>query len=171
MISVYICEDDPKQLQQIRQIITKVIVDQQLDMSICLACQDPHELLDKVNAQQPQKAIYVLDIALNSDVNGIQLASQIRDMGRRSKIILSRHTELSLMVFQYQVEALDFILKDFPDSLYERFSKVLHVAQDRFQTDENDQDDYVQIKIGETVRSINVKSIIFLKVQPVPIKS
>lgn len=41
MISVYICEDDPKQLQQIRQIITKVIVDQQLDMSICLACQDP----------------------------------------------------------------------------------------------------------------------------------
>lgn len=75
------------------------------------------------------------------------------------------------MVFQYQVEALDFILKDFPDSLYERFSKVLHVAQDRFQTDENDQDDYVQIKIGETVRSINVKSIIFLKVQPVPIKS
>lgn len=86
MISVYICEDDPKQLQQIRQIITKVIVDQQLDMSICLACQDPHELLDKVNAQQPQKAIYVLDIALNSDVNGIQLASQIRDMGRRSRL-------------------------------------------------------------------------------------
>ena len=111
MISVYIYEDDPKQLQQIRQIITKVIVDQQLDMSICLACQDPHELLDKVNAQQPQKAIYVLDIALNSDINGIQLASQIRDMGRRSKIIfITTHTELSLMVFQYQVEALDFIL-------------------------------------------------------------
>ena len=171
MISVYICEDDPKQLQQIRQIITKVIVDQQLDMSICLACQDPHELLDKVNAQQPQKAIYVLDIALNSDINGIQLASQIRDMGRRSKIIfITTHTELSLMVFQYQVEALDFILKDFPDSLYERFSKVLHVAQDRFQTDENDQDDYVQIKIGETVRSINVKSIIFFESSTSPHK-
>ncbi|MCP6559764.1 response regulator, partial [Klebsiella pneumoniae] len=71
----------------------------------------------------------MLDIALNSDINGIQLASQIRDMGRRSKIIfITTHTELSLMVFQYQVEALDFILKDFPDSLYERFSKVLHVA-------------------------------------------
>ncbi|KLD58060.1 transcriptional regulator, partial [Lactiplantibacillus plantarum] len=52
----------------------------------------------------------------------------------------------------------DFILKDFPDSLYERFSKVLHVAQDRFQTDENDQDDYVQIKIGETVHVTNLAS-------------
>lgn len=65
------------------------------------------------------------------------------------------------MVFQYQVEALDFILKDFPDSLYERFSKVLHVAQDRFQTDENDQDDYVQIKLVRRSDQLMLKHYIF----------
>jgi len=164
MIKVYICEDDIKQLQQLQQIVSKVIVDQQLDMAIGLASQDPDELLANVKTQQPEKAVYLLDISLHSDMNGIQLASQIRDLGGRGKIVfITTHTELALTVFQYQVEALDFILKDFPDKLYERLTKVLHVAQERFKLEEHDQDNYIQLKIGETIRSIDVKTILFFE--------
>ncbi|MGV7275496.1 response regulator, partial [Mycobacterium kansasii] len=86
----------------------------------------PHEILASVRRQSPEKAVFLLDIALNSDINGIQLASEIRDLGGRNKIIfVTTHTELSLTVFQYQVEALDFILKDFPDQLYDRLRQVL----------------------------------------------
>ena len=164
MINVYICEDDPKQLQQLQQIINAVIVDQQLDMGIGLASQNPHELFDQIKNHRPERAIYILDIALHSDLNGIQLADKIRDLGGLSKIVfITTHTELALTVFQYQVEALDFILKDFPENLYNRFNKVLHVAEKRFKLEENSEDSYVKIKIGETIRSIDAKSILFFE--------
>lgn len=164
MINVYICEDDPKQLQQLQQIINAVIVDHQLDMGIGLASQDPHELFDQIKIHQPEKAIYVLDIALHSDLNGIQLADRIRNLGGHSKIVfITTHTELALTVFQYQVEALDFILKDFPEHLYDRFNKVLHVAENRFKSEEYFKDSYVKIKVGETIRSIDAKSILFFE--------
>lgn len=171
MINVYLCEDDPKQLQQLEQIINSVIVDHQLEMEISLASQDPHELLERVKVSQPKDSIYVLDIQLHSDISGIQLATQIRDLDHHSKIIfVTTHSELALMVFQYQVEALDFILKDFPNQLYERFSKVLSVAQSRFKSTKNDKNSYVQIKIGETIRSINVNNILFFESSPNPHK-
>lgn len=164
MINIYLCEDDQKQLQSLQQLINSIIVDHRLDMGISLASQDPHELFDKVRKNHPEKAIYVLDIQLHSDISGIQLATQIRDLGGRSRIVfITTHSELALMVFQYQVEALDFILKDFPDQLYERFIKVLTVAQNRFKSEDDDQTDYVQIKVGETIRSIDVKNIIFFE--------
>lgn len=164
MIKVYICEDDAKQLQNLEQLVSKVIIDQQLDMSFGLTSPDPHAILTQVESEQPEKAIFLLDIALNSDINGIQLASQIRDLGGRSKIVfITTHTELSLAVFQYQVEALDFILKDFPDRLYKRLNEVLKVAQDRFKAEENDQNSYIQIKIGETIRSLDVQHILFFE--------
>ncbi|MFW4405072.1 hypothetical protein ACN677_06145 [Lactiplantibacillus paraplantarum] len=81
MINIYICEDDPKQLQQLQQIINAVIVDHQLDMDIGLASQDPHELFDQIKIHRPERAIYILDIALHSDLNGIQLADRIRNLG------------------------------------------------------------------------------------------
>lgn len=164
MIKVYICEDDTKQLQTLQQLVSKVIIDRQLDMGFGLTSADPHEILAHVKSQQPTQAVFLLDIALNSDINGIQLASQIRDLGIRSKIIfVTTHTELSLTVFQYQVEALDFILKDFPGRLYERLNTVLRVAQERFKAEDNDQNSYIQIKIGETIRSLDVQHVLFFE--------
>lgn len=164
MIKVYICEDDPKQLQELEQLVSKVIIDRQLDMGFGLSSSDPHEILTSVRSQSPEKAIFLLDIALNSDINGIQLASEIRDLGGRNKIIfVTTHTELSLTVFQYQVEALDFILKDFPDQLYDRLRQVLTVAQTRFKSEEQPQEELIQIKIGETIRSLEVQHVLFFE--------
>ncbi|WP_345753298.1 LytTR family DNA-binding domain-containing protein [Lactiplantibacillus pentosus] len=164
MIKVYICEDDPKQLQELEQLVSKVIIDRQLDMGFGLSSSDPHEILASVRSQSPEKAVFLLDIVLNSDINGIQLASEIRDLGGRNKIIfVTTHTELSLTVFQYQVEALDFILKDFPDQLYDRLRQVLTVAQTRFKSEEQPQEELIQIKIGETVRSLEVQHVLFFE--------
>jgi two-component system response regulator AgrA len=164
MIKVYICEDDPKQLQELEQLVSKVIIDRQLDMGFGLSGSDPHEILASVRRQSPEKAVFLLDIALNSDINGIQLASEIRDLGGRNKIIfVTTHTELSLTVFQYQVEALDFILKDFPDQLYDRLRQVLTVAQTRFKSEEQPQEELIQIKIGETIRSLEVQHVLFFE--------
>lgn len=164
MIKVYICEDDPKQLQELEQLVSKVIIDRQLDMGFGLSSLDPHEILASVRRQSPEKAVFLLDIALNSDINGIQLASEIRDLGGRNKIIfVTTHTELSLTVFQYQVEALDFILKDFPDQLYDRLRQVLTVAQTRFKSEEQPQEELIQIKIGEMIRSLEVQHVLFFE--------
>lgn len=164
MISVYICEDDPKQLEQIRKTVNKVIVDQQLDIRLGLFCGDPWQLWQEIQDHQPDKAIYILDISLNSDINGIELATKIRSQDVRSKIIfVTTHSELSLLVFKYQIEALDFILKDFPDSLYDRFKRALSVAQERFEVNDSDTNNYIQVKVGEMVRSINVNDILFFE--------
>lgn len=164
MISVYICEDDPKQLDHLQQIIDAVIVDQQLNMEIVFASQDPYELIARTQTNTGEMGIYVLDIALHSDMNGIQLAEKIKGSSDKSKIIfITTHTELALTVFEYQVEAFDFILKGFPDDLYGRFSRVLQMAQCRFKLENQNYESRVRIKIGETVRSIDVKNILYFE--------
>ncbi|WP_047999863.1 LytR/AlgR family response regulator transcription factor [Lactiplantibacillus herbarum] len=171
MISVYICEDAPKQLEQIRKTVNEVIVDNQLDMGLELFCSDPWQLWQEIQDHRPDKAIYILDISLNSDINGIELATKIRSQDVRSKIIfVTTHSELSLLVFKYQIEALDFILKDFPEALYDRFKRALQVAQTRFEADASDTNEYIQVKVGEMVRSINVNDILFFESSPNPHK-
>ena len=115
MLDIFVCEDNAAQRQTIVQTIQNTILIEELDMQLVLNTGDPYVLLEKIKNSQ-NTGIYFLDIDLGSDINGMKLAQLIRLYDPRGFIIfITAHSELSYMTFQYQVEAMDFVLKDTPD--------------------------------------------------------
>ena len=86
MIPIYLCEDNTLQLDLLKSMIEKYIFIQAYDMEIRQAVHTPHELLDLL-PDQPENAVYFLDIHLHSDMDGIELASAIRQKDPRAFII------------------------------------------------------------------------------------
>lgn len=169
MIDVYVCEDDAKQLQEIVNYIDKYILIEELDMKIRIASNNPHDILDYLENNKLNKSLYFLDIDLQTDINGIELAAKIRKRDITSKIVfITTHAELVFLTFKYQVEALDFILKDFPDE--GRITKAIDHCNEQFKIKESDNEDYYQIKTVDHIRSIKVKDILFFESSSVPHK-
>lgn len=114
MIPIYLCEDDANQLALLASMIEKYIFIQGYDMKIVCKAQSPHELLSAL-PPKPETAVYFLDIQLNSDMDGIGLAAEIRRNDPRAFIIFTTtHSEMAITTFRYQVEPLDFLIKDDP---------------------------------------------------------
>lgn len=94
-------------------------------MKLLLSTGDPHSILEKAQLSK-NTGLYFLDICLGTDMNGLILAQKIREIDARCFIVLiTSHSEMSLMTFQYKVEALDFILKDNPSCIQERIDDCI----------------------------------------------
>ena len=112
MLSVYICEDNVKQLGIYEKIIEKIIIIENLDMKIVLSTTKPEEILDPVQRNK-NCGIYFLDIELNATINGIELAQKIRKYDPRGFIVfITTYEIMAPLTFKYKVEALDYIVKD-----------------------------------------------------------
>lgn len=137
MLPIYICEDE----LSIRRHISSHISDYyafhpELEPSEIIAFSDPHQLLSSL----PDKAdmgIYLLDIQLNSDINGLDLAKEIRFRDPRGFIVfITSHDEYAPKTFQLRVEAFDYIDKNSPNlnaTISLTLSKI-HERYARFQT-------------------------------------
>lgn len=117
MLSVYICEDNPHHLMRYKTIIENLILMEEFDIKLQAAVTNPEELLYFARLHQQDSgnggAFYLLDIHLNADMDGFQLAQSIRQFDSRSFIaFITTHSELAMLTFQYQIEAMDYILKD-----------------------------------------------------------
>ncbi|CAJ1186003.1 Accessory gene regulator protein A [Companilactobacillus paralimentarius] len=171
MIDVYVCEDDTKQLNEIVNYINNYILIEDLEMKLRIASKDPHEILNYLENNKINKSLYFLDIDLQTDINGIELAAKIRERDMTSKIVfITTHAELVFLTFKYQVEALDFILKDFPDEIQGRIIKAIDLCNEQFKKKETDNEEYYQVKTADHIRSIKVKDILFFESSSVPHK-
>ena len=64
--------------------------------------------------EEKDTGIFFLDVDLNHEMNGIALASKIREYQPRCFIIfVTTHSEMSFMTFSYKVEAMDYVIKDY----------------------------------------------------------
>ncbi|MFQ7125343.1 MAG: LytR/AlgR family response regulator transcription factor [Eisenbergiella sp.] len=122
MIPIYLCEDDKNQLDLLASTIEKYIFIQGYDMEIVCRAASPHDLLSAL-APKAETAVYFLDIQLGSDMDGIELAAKIRKNDPRAFIIFTTtHSEMAMTTFRYQVEPLDFLVKDDPQYTFQ----ILH---------------------------------------------
>lgn len=74
------------------------------------------------------------------------------------------------LTFKYQIEALDYILKDYPDELQSRIIKDINLCNQEFQKRESLSEEYYQFKTGEHLRSVKINDILFFESSPVPHK-
>lgn len=162
MISIYICEDNPKQLDSFQKYISNLVMIEGLDMQIALATPSPQELLDAVLADE-NTGLFFLDIDLNSDINGLMLAQQIRRIQPRCFIIfITSHLEMGFLTFQYKVEALDFIIKNSPEQIKSRIHECL-LDVDRKYTSTNGNNHTFMIHQNNRCTAVSYDEIIFFE--------
>ena len=124
---------------------------------------DPYVLLEKLESSR-NTGIYFLYIDLNSSMNGMKLAQQIRLFDPRGFIIfITAHSELSYMTFQYRVEAMDFVLKDNPAEAELKIKECLLNAMERYTLQTNRTHKVYTIETNGRKISIDYEDILFFE--------
>lgn len=130
MIHIYLCEDNPKELQLLRKALENYILMESLDFQVVYSATSPYQLLDKLS-REVNGAVYFLDIDLNSEMNGIDLASKIRQIDSRAYLIFTTtHEEMAMETFRHKVEALDYLLKDSPNYMADVLLCLQHIVKE-----------------------------------------
>lgn len=164
MLSIYICEDNPIQLKHFQKIIDNIILIEEFDMKIQAAVTGPDELLSiarKNQMNEPIGGFYLLDIDLNAEVDGFTLAQEIRSFDSRAFIVfITTHSEMAMLTFQYQIEAMDFILKDESWNISLRIRSCLESALQRYQT--SPQTSMITFKVGSHTIQVEQNSILYI---------
>ena len=163
MLNIFVCEDNTAQRQIIVQTIQNTVLIEELDMQLVSDAEEPYMLLEKVKTSQ-NTGIYFLDIDLNSNMNGMKLAQQIRLFDPRGFIIfITAHSELSYMTFQYRVEAMDFILKDNPAEAKVKIRECLLKAMERYTLQTSRTHKVYTIEVGGRKISVDYDDILFFE--------
>lgn len=115
MIPIYICDDNLAFLRSFAEMVKNHILLENYDMCLQFYTDDPYELLLRIKQEQTT-GIYFLDIDLQTDITGLTLAQEIRKLDPRGYILfVTTHGEMTLLTFEYKVEAMDYIIKDAGD--------------------------------------------------------
>ncbi|MDH2948596.1 histidine kinase [Staphylococcus aureus] len=125
-MKIFICEDDPKQRENMVTIIKNYIMIEEKPMEIALATDNPYEVLEQAKNMN-DIGCYFLDIQLSTDINGIKLGSEIRKHDPVGNIIfVTSHSELTYLTFVYKVAAVETIeLKRGSNSVYVQYDDIM----------------------------------------------
>lgn len=167
MLDIFICEDNLIQRTKLETMIQQYIMIEELQMKIALSTNDPYELLNYLEQHLQTHGIYFLDVDLDSDIDGIQLGSKIRNLSIDCKIIfITTHGELAPLTFQYKVEAMDYILKDNPDELEQRLREALDQAHRHYTSENKVIPDRIRLEVGSQTRLFDLAEIMFIETSP-----
>lgn len=127
MIPIYICEDDPKQLEVLSTVIKNRIMIENLDSYVHISTSDPEELLNAAKIRTSSFGIYFLDIELeDSEMDGVAIGKLIRELDPLGKIIyVTSHTEMSMKILKSNIEPTDYIVKEDLYDLKENVEQIL----------------------------------------------
>ncbi|MCB2291742.1 LytTR family DNA-binding domain-containing protein [Clostridium sp. CS001] len=168
MLKVIVCEDNIRQLEQIKKVVESTIQDNLLDLDISLCTDNPESVIAYLEQNKTEVRIYFLDIELNSKINGLTLAQFIRKYDPDGYIIfITTHSELACMTFEYKVEAMGFIPKDevlllnnkIRDNLLEAYNKY----NNKFHCETEDESKYITIETGGKKVNIKLEDILFFE--------
>jgi len=165
MLKIYICEDIKEQRDQFLKDIKDIIALEDLDMKIEISSEDPYEVLEHVKNIK-ETGLYFLDINLKTNIDGVVLAKEIRKYDPRGFIVfITTHTELTLLTFEHQVEALDYIIKDTINmgNNKEKFHKCILNAYEKYSNSITQNKRLFNLKIGEKVMNIECDKILFFE--------
>ena len=165
MLQLFVCEDNLKQREKLEKIIKNYIMIEDLDINIALSTDNPDEILDFVQEKSVISGLYFLDIDLNHEMNGIELAVKLRMIDPTGKIVfITTHGELAFLTFQHKVEALDYMIKE--ATLDEMKSKIAHCIQisyNRQLSRKEVKQQHFIIKIADKTNVIPLDKIMFFE--------
>lgn len=163
MLKVYIIEDEVSQRERLVSFVKKTIRDLSLDMELALSTDKVKELICSIEGKGSM-GLYFIDIDLGQDIHGLELAQIIRKHDKNGFIIfVTTHSELSVLTFKYKINAMDFILKDDINIMYDRMKECLVKANLIKEKVDIENDKIISIDIGKKNVCFNKEKIIFFE--------
>lgn len=108
MLKFALIEDDLEQLNDLSHILESIFMQHDFDAQLALATSDINELFSFI--QHCKIDVLILDIDLNSDLTGIEIAEKIRETNKDCYLIFeTAHLEYGLLAYKYKT--FDFISK------------------------------------------------------------
>ena len=127
LIPIIICEDDDVQREFLENFIRSFLEKENFKGEILLSSSSAKEVISFIVNNSIKKAIYILDIELKNNENGLLLAEEIKEYDRSSYIIfLTGHESYLKESFLFKTEALDFILKSDENALRKRLTQDIN---------------------------------------------
>lgn len=167
MIHVIICEDDPIQRKRMETIVYNHIIMEEYDAALALSTDNPFEVISYADVHPKRNKLYILDVDLGHEMNGITLAAHIREEDLHSSIaFVTTHAEMLHLTFQYKVEAIDYIVKDRPQEIPGRIQACIDAVYKRSVTDKRPTTGSYQVKDGGRMRLIPYEDIMFFTSHP-----
>lgn len=163
MLKIFICEDNNEQRNKFTKLINDIILIEDFDMEVALSTTNPTEIIDYLKNNEIS-GLYFLDVDLKCDINGINLAEQIREYDPRGFIVfVTTHAEMSYLTFLYKVEAMDYIIKDNYDNIKERIHQCILNANKKYSSSANDTKKIFSIKSHDKIITIEFSKILFFE--------
>ena len=164
MVPIYLCDDEPGIRRAISREIEKEILISGYDMEIAAECAAPEDVLSSLQNNR-RRGIYFLDVDLkNERYTGFTLGQAIRREDPRGFLIyVTAFRELAFETFRYQLEALDYIVKDDPEEMFAGIRRCLASVVERLQSEKEDSRKYFTVKFMDTVRHIPIDDILFFE--------
>ncbi len=162
-MNIFICEDDAAQREYIKKCVEQLIDEKKLNMQCVLSTGDPRKILEYVSKQK-EAGLFFLDIDLNCDMNGIELADEIRKYQPRCFVVfITSHAEMSYMTYSYKVEAMDFITKDQLSELKNRLCQCLINCEYLHNQVIDMTEKNFYVKINDYVKAVPYKDILYFE--------
>lgn len=170
MLSLFICEDDPLQKKSIETIIKNYLLMKNYPLQLVLSSTKPTDILTYLAEHKDITGLYFLDVHLNADLTGIELAEKIRKYDSNGKIVfITIHDELLPLTFSYRVEALDYIVKSSTTTVQKKIQECIEVAYQRYLSSAKE-NTFFQAKVGTQVKYIDSRDILFFETTATPHK-
>lgn len=161
MLKIFICEDERKQREYLEKIIREYCIIQGVDAHLEMSTDSPKEILEGVDTTIP--SLYYLDVDLHQDMNGIELAKEIRNKGGQSFLVfVTTHSEMTPLTFQYKVEAMDYIIKDNAGNLKRKITECIDVAITR-QVQSIDDNARIKIMMDDVAIYLGFQEILYFE--------
>lgn len=152
MLNFVICEDNTLLLEKMTKMFESLFIKFNFEAQIVLKTADPKDVLRYMHSNKID--VLVLDIDLKSEISGLTLASEIRNIDKNCYIIFhSGHLEFSLVAYKYKT--FDFLPKPLTS---ERLEETM---QRLIEDMENAPKLFIRIDNKNTI--INEDEILFIK--------
>ena len=108
MLKFCIIEDNLNSLNKLSHMLESIFINNDFDAEITYKAQCPHKLLSHISSNKIN--VFLIDIDLNSDLSGIEIAKYIRRINKSAYIIfITSHIEYTLVAFK--LKTFDFLTK------------------------------------------------------------
>lgn len=167
MIGIYLCDDEEAVRHQIRTALEWKIFVENYDMKVVCSAANAEELL--AAAEGEKRGIYFLDVELkDGEWDGFRLGQELRRRDPHGTLVyITSYGDLAWRTFQYHLEAFDYIVKEQPQ-IGPSVSQCLGEIHLRLLAERQDPAEILTLRVGETVRHIPLRDILFFETAPVP---
>ncbi|KYH33945.1 accessory regulator protein A [Clostridium tepidiprofundi DSM 19306] len=164
MINILIYSECSRLIEIIKNIVERFYCEINFKDFNIQMFNDSKEIIKYIKSSIVGKRIYILDNELNERRDGLLLGKKIRELDnyRGVMILITNYPEISFKVFQYKLQVLALILKNY--ELSKHIKESISIATNILYKDiQVNREKKLRIRAGVQILNILIKDIIYVE--------